>query len=281
MELYLTALVLVSAVLHAGWNALVKTGADRVLTMAVVIGTNSVLALAALPFVTPPAPESRIYLGLSALVHIGYFFFLIQAYRVGDLSHVYPVARGAAPLIIAGGAAIFAGEFLSPVELLGLLLVSAAIGSFAFERGLAGLKDPRPFLFGLATAAFVSSYTITDGLGVRASGSTFGFIAWLYVIDGLPLMLYALAARQGRIVPYLRAHGARDFLGGLMCATAYGIVIWALNFGAMAFVSALRETSVIFAVLIGSIMLGEPFGRRRLAAAALVAAGIAVMHLAG
>lgn len=281
MEPQIAALVLLSAMLHAGWNALLKTGKDRLLTMMMVIGTNAVVAVFALPFLPPPAPESWIYLLLSACIHIGYFFFLIEAYRVGDLSHVYPLARGAAPLMVAGGAAIFAGELLSPMELAGLLLVSAAIASFAFERGLASLRNPRPLLFGLGTAIFVSSYTITDGLGVRASGSPLGFIAWLFVVDGMPLLVYALVARRGRVLPYMRAYWKPGLTGGLMCTAAYALVIWALNFSDMAFVSALRETSVVFAVLLGSLLLKEPFGGRRLAASLLVVAGIAIMHLVG
>jgi len=281
LPLTVAALVLISAVLHAGWNALVKSGADRLLTMATVIGTNAAVALVLLPFVAAPAPASWPYLGLSAIIHIGYFVFLLQAYRVGDLSQVYPVARGAAPLMVAGGAALFAGEALSPLALGGLVLVSLAIGSFAFEGGRAGIKNSKPLLLAFATACFISGYTITDGLGVRASGSPLGFIAWLLLIDGLPLTVYALVVRRGRTVPYLRVHWKRDVAGGLMCALAYGLVIWALSLGAMAYVSALRETSVIFAVLIGWILLGEPFGRRRIAAAILVGFGIAIMHLAG
>ncbi|MEE8535715.1 MAG: EamA family transporter, partial [Kiloniellales bacterium] len=264
-----------------GWNALVKSGADRLLTMATVIGTNAAVALVLVPVVVAPAPASWPYLGLSAIIHIGYFVFLLQAYRFGDLSQVYPVARGAAPLMFAGGAALFVGEALSPLALGGLVLVSLAIGSFAFEGRRTGKRNSKPLLLAFATACFISGYTITDGLGVRASGSPLGFIAWLFLIDGLPLTVYALVVRRGRTVPYLRVHWKRDVAGGLMCALAYGLVIWALSLGAMAYVSALRETSVIFAVLIGWILLDEPFGRRRIATAILVGFGIAIMHLAG
>lgn len=116
---------------------------------------------------------------------------------------------------------------------------------------------------------------------MRVSRSPAGFIAWLFVIDGFLLLLYALIVRRGRIWPYLQDHWRPGVLGGAMCAAAYALVIWALAFSAMAFVSALRETSVVFAVLIGWLLLGEPFGGRRLAAAVLVALGIAVMNLAG
>ncbi|MDH3473133.1 MAG: EamA family transporter [Rhodospirillales bacterium] len=281
LSLPVALLVLLAALLHAGWNALVKAGEDRLLTMALVIGVGAAGAALALPFVAPPAPASWPFLLLSAAIHIGYFFFLLQAYRVGDLSHVYPVARGAAPLLVAAGAALFAGESLSLGQLAGLILASLAIASFAFEGGWSGLREPGPFAFALAVALFISAYTVSDGLGVRASGSPAGFIAWLFVIDGFPLLLYALVVRRGRVGPYLRGHWRNGVIGGVMCAAAYALVIWALASSAMAFVSALRETSVVFAVLIGWLLLGESFGARRLAAAALVAAGIVVMNLAG
>jgi drug/metabolite transporter (DMT)-like permease len=248
--------------------------------MAMVIGVGGVGAALVLPFLSPPAPESWIFLFLSVVVHAGYFFFLLQAYRVGDLSHVYPVARGAAPLLVAVGAIVFAGERLPPVALGGLLLASLAIASFAFDGGGPALRNPRPLLYGLATAIFISAYTVIDGLGVRASGSPLGYIAWLFVVDALPLLLYALATRRGDIAPYLRLHWRAGLIGGVLCAGAYGLVIWALGHGAMALVSALRETSVVFAVLIGTRLLGEPFGRRRLVAALVVTAAIAAMHLA-
>ena len=281
MEPHVTGLVLLAALLHAGWNALVKTAEDRALTMAMVIGFGSILALPVLPLVAAPAEPSWVFLLLSVLLHVGYFFFLLQAYKVGDLSHVYPVARGAAPLLVAGGGAVFAGEFLTPGQLAGLLLASLAIASFAFERGLSALRQPKPFLFGLVTAIFISSYTVTDALGVRASGSPLGFIAWLFLISGLPLLGYAFVARRGAFGPYVRANWKAGLIGGTFCALAYALVIWALSFGAMAFVSALRETSVVFAVLLGWVMLGEPFGGRRVVAAIVVVAGIAIMQLAG
>lgn len=281
LPLHVVLLVLCAALLHAGWNALIKAGEDRLMTMALVIGVGALAAAPTLPFVVPPAPESWVFLLLSATLHVGYFFFLLQAYRVGELSHVYPVSRGTAPLLVAVGAAFFAGETIGLVQLCGLVLASLAIASFAIEGGGDLSRDPRPFLFGLGVAAFISAYTVTDGLGVRASGSPAGFIAWLFVIDGLPLVLYACLARRGRVLAYLRAHWRPGVIGGLMCAAAYGLVIWALDDGAMAFVSALRETSVVFAVLLGWVLLGESLGIRRTMAALLVVAGIAIMNLGG
>lgn len=279
LPLHVALLVLLAAALHAGWNAVVKGSEDRVLTMATVIGVGAVLVVPLLPIVAPPAPQSWGFLLLSAALHVGYFFFLLQAYRVGDLSHVYPVARGTAPLLVAAGAALVASESLGAPALVGLCIASGAIASFALDGGRTKLRDPRPILYGLGTALFISAYTINDGLGVRLSGSPLGYIAWLFFIDGFPLVFYAVATRRDRILPYLRANWRFGLVGGTMCACAYGLVIWALGQGFMAGVSALRETGVVFAVLIGSRLLNEPFGRKRLVAAALVAFGLALLHL--
>jgi drug/metabolite transporter (DMT)-like permease len=282
LQSHVIVLVLAAAVMHAGWNALIKKGEDRLLTLAFVIGGGAAAAFLALPFVTPPAPESWVYLGLSMVTHVGYFFFLLQAYRVGDLSHVYPIARGAAPLMVAAGAAVFAGETLGPLAVVGLVLASAAIASLAFERGdVIADHDVRPVLYALATGGFIAAYTVIDGLGVRASGNAIGYILWLFFLDGMPMVGYALWVRRGAVLPYFRTYWRQGLGGSVLATLAYGVVIWALGEGAMAAVSALRETSVVFAAVIGSVMLGEPFGRPRVIAAALVAAGIATLHLAG
>jgi drug/metabolite transporter (DMT)-like permease len=279
VPVHVAALVLLAAVMHAGWNALVKTGRDRVLTMALITGMGAGPAALALVVLPPPARASWIFLALSGIIHVGYFFFLLQGYRVGDLGHVYPVARGAAPLLVAVAAALFAGEPIAPTELAALLVISAAIASFAFERPDVGPRDLRPFLFGLTTATIIGAYTVVDGLGVRRSGHALSYILWVLVLDAVPLALYAVATRRRELPGYLRAWWGRGLVGGVMCGGAYGLVIWALGQGAMAFVSALRETSVIFAAIIGATLLREPFGTRRVVAAGLVAGGIVAMHL--
>ena len=282
LESHLIVLVLVAAVLHAGWNALIKTGRDRLLGMAVMQGAGSVVVAPLVFVVAAPAVESWPYLGASVVLHLGYFFFLLQAYRVGDLSHVYPLARGSAPLMVAAGAAVFAGEGLNPLALGGLVLASAGITSLIFGGGGGDSpRDWRPFLFAMGTAFFIAVYTVVDGLGVRLSESPLGYIVWLMFLYSFGLVLYTLRRRPGEIGPYIKAHGKSCFAGGVMSVLAYGLVIWALNSGPMANVSALRETSVIFAALLGTRMLGESFGARRLIAAVVVVAGIVIMNLGG
>jgi drug/metabolite transporter (DMT)-like permease len=280
--------VLLAAVLHAGWNAVLKMGDDRLLTITVIIGVGGIIALPFLPFVAFPAAASWPFLLLSAGLHLGYFCFLVKAYRVGDLSHVYPVARGVAPLIVAVGAAGLAGETLAPLGIAGLLCASGGIASLAFlgGKGLGGdgsaaAAARKAFLFALGTGAFIAAYTLADGFGVRRAGSAAGYIAWLFLVSAIGLGALTALLRRGELPSYVARYWRPGLAGGVMCATAYGIVIWALGESPMAFVSALRETSVVIAALIGCLVLKESFGRGRLLAATSVAAGVALLYLAG
>jgi len=181
---------------------------------------------------------------------------------------------------VAVGAAVFAGEGLNPLALSGLVLASAAISGLAFASDGTG-RDWRPLLFALGTAGLIAVYTVVDGLGVRRSGSPLGYIAWLMFLDSFALVIYVLARRPGKLGPYVRAYWKPCGAGGIMCLLAYGLVIYALNFGGMAYISALRETSVIFAALIGTTLLGESFGIRRIIAAAIMAGGLVIMNISG
>jgi drug/metabolite transporter (DMT)-like permease len=282
MSLGFAALVLLAAILHAIWNAIVKTGEDRMLTLTLVIGAGSVMAAMVLPFIEPPAPESWPYLLLSTALHTAYYFLLIRAYHYGDLSLIYPVSRGGAPLLVALGAATFFSEVPTSMELGGLVLASLGIATFALERKKGEKWDYRPFLYGLAIAAFVSAYTLADGIGVRLSGNPLSFILWLFFVYALPLVFSSLIFKRREFIPYLRMHWWRTgVIGGGMCATAYALVVWALMYAPMAHVSAMRETSVVFAALIGIFGLGESFGPRRIIAASMVTAGLILMQLFG
>lgn len=272
------ALVLFAALLHAVWNALVKTGSDRLLTLGAVIAAGALIIVPFVPFAGVPDRASWIYIALSVVLHLGYFTFLLKAYEVGDLSHVYPLARGAAPLMILGASALLADEHLPLAANLGAVLACAGIMSFAFEKGLPWKHDHRPLTFALTTSAFIAAYTLAGGLGVRLSGNTFGFICWLFLLNGASFSVYVWFRRRGHIANFARTHWRSAVLGGAASSCAYGLVIYAMNTAAMGAISALRETSVIMAVVIGSRLLGEPFGRRRLAAATVVLAGVAMMH---
>ena len=281
MEPLVIVLVLCAAVMHAVWNTILKVNADRLMTMAVVIGVGGLLSPLLMLAGPPPLPESWFYLGLSALIHCVYFFFLIQAYAVGDLSHAYPLARGSAPLMVAAGGAWFAGELLSPLEILAVVLVSLGIVSLM----LTGKREPRrkdwrSLAYPLATGVMIAAYTVADALGVRLSGNPASYIGWLFLLSALPILALAIHRRRGAAVDFMRRHWKPSVGGGVLAFCAYSLAIWALSLGAMVHVSALRETSVVIAALIGTRLLGEPYGRRRVMAAATVAGGVILLHLA-
>ena len=277
MEPLAIALVLTAAVMHATWNAVVKVEGDRLITMAVVISTTGLLAPVLLLLGPPPAPASWPYIAMSAVLNNAYFLFLIEAYRSGDLSHVYPIARGSAPLLVAAGAAWVAGEHLSPLELAGVIIISIGIISLVWREGFGLGDEKRAVLFALLTGLMIAAYTVVDGIGVRLSGNPAAFIGWLFILSPMPIVAIALARRRGRFVSHLRENWRPAVLGGCLNLGSYGLSIWALSLGAMAHVSALRETSVIIAAVIGTRLLGEAFGPRRIIAAAMVAAGVVVI----
>ena len=229
MSIGFAVIVLLAAVLHAVWNAIVKTGEDRMLTLTLVIGAGSLMAAFVVPFIEPPAPESWPYLLLSMTLHSSYYFLLIRAYHYGDLSLVYPVSRGSAPLLVALGASVFLSEVPTLIELLGLIVASLGIAAFALERTKNQKWDYRPFLYGLAIAVFVSAYTLADGIGVRLSGNPNSFIVWLFLIYAIPLIFASLIFKRHEFIPYIRKHWWRTgVIGGGMCAIAYALVVWAL-----------------------------------------------------
>ncbi|UCE87544.1 MAG: EamA family transporter [Deltaproteobacteria bacterium] len=280
LESGVAALVLLSAVLHAGWNAVVKVTGDRLLALATVMTTGSALALCALPFVPIPAPASWPYLVLSMALHAAYQTALLLSYRVGDLSHVYPIARGVAPLPVAALAAGFAGEALSGLQIGALLLVSLGIASLALAHGWPTRETLKPVGFAVLTGLVIGSYSFVDGQGVRLAGSARSYIVWQFALAGLPIFTVAVLRRRRRVLDYLGESGRSGVLAGLFASVAYAIVMWALGQGGMANVVALRETSVIFGALFGARLLGEPFGGRRVTAAAVVATGVMLLNLA-
>lgn len=274
MEPIAVILILSAAVMHAVWNAFVKMDGDRLMTMAVVISTTGLLAPLLLLIGPPPALESWPYIVLSVLLNNAYFLFLIEAYRFGDLSQVYPIARGSAPLLVAVGAALFANEQLSVVELAGVFIISAGTISLIWRSGLRVDAEKRSIIFALLTGLMIASYTIIDGIGVRLSGNPAAYIGWLFILSPLPIASIAIIRRRGEAIVYIRNNWKLAVLAGGLNLGSYGLSIWALSLAAMAHVSAMRETSVIIAALIGTQLLGESFGKRRILAAMVVATGV-------
>ena len=277
------AAVLAAALMHAGWNAVVKVGLDRFSSVLLLSLVQSGLALALLPFFPLPAAPSWPWLAASALLHTGYKLFLIRAYEHGDLSQVYPLARGTAPLIVALVGATLLGE----APTLGKALAVASIGlgvvlMSAEGRNAGGTARPaasrKALAWALGTAAFTASYTLVDGVGARLSGTASGFTLWMFVGDGLGMLAFALKARGQHALPRLLPAWRSGLAAGAMSLGSYWIAIWAFTRAPIALVAALRETSVLFAMLIAVFLLGERAGPRRWCAAALVTAGVMLMR---
>ena len=280
MTAFLTALVLAAALMHACWNAIVKVVEDRLVSLALVNLTHSLLALCFLPFVGLPAPESWPFLIASFLIHQAYYTGLVMHYRFGDLGQVYPLARGASPLMVAVVAWVWAGERLAPWSLLAILLITGGIISLALS-GRGQLDNRKAVAWALFTALNIAGYSVADGLGGRVSGNALAYIAWLFLLDGLPLpLLLPLFRSRPQLTAAVRRHWRQGLTGGVLSSAAYGLVIWVMSQAPLAMVTALRETSVIAAALIGAILLGEPFGRRRILAAVVVALGVALLQFA-
>jgi drug/metabolite transporter (DMT)-like permease len=276
VELSLILAVLLAALLHALWNSFVKVGQDRLVSVAVICATGGVLSAPVALLMPLPGATAFGFALFSVTTHLAYYFCLVNAYRFGDLSRVYPLARGLAPPLVAVGAALVAGERLSAREVIGVALVSLGIASLV--AGARGGAERRGLWFAAATGAMIGIYTVVDGLGGRAAPRALSYIAWLNMLEGAILLAAARARRGPAVWPALRAVLPRGVVAGLMATVGYGIVIYAMSRGAMAHVSALRETSVVIAALIGTVVLGESGAITRVAAAAVVAVGVVILN---
>jgi drug/metabolite transporter (DMT)-like permease len=277
-QLTITLVVLGSAVLHATWNAIAKGIKDQ-LAAFTLIGLGSLPVALLVPSVPHPATASRPFIVVSALLHVGYGTTLMLSYKVGDLSHVYPLARGISPLLVAVVAAITVHERLDPLRLGGVLLVCVGLTSLVFVGGRPSLDQQPALLSAICTGLFIAAYTVVDGIGVRRSGTALGYSTWLFTLESPVIPLFAFARRGRALLAELHPVWPVGVLAGLLSLIAYALVIWAQTRGALAAIAALRETSVIVAALIGALFLHEPFGRRRVIAATLVACGIVLLNL--
>jgi drug/metabolite transporter (DMT)-like permease len=275
------AAVLLAAVTHACWNALAHRITDKLVGFTLIAGGGMVIGLAMVPFAAFPAAAAWPYLGASAVIHLAYYLLLMKSFRLGDFGQAYPIARGTAPLVVTVLAAVFAHEVPDGWAAAGIALSCAGLTGVA----LWGLRGNRPnwaaIGAALATGLSIAAYTVVDGLGVRASGSSLGYIAWLMVVEGWTIPAYALYVRRGELLPALRPFAAVGLLGAALSVTAYGLVLWAQTRAELAPIAALRESSIIVGAAIGAVFFKERFGAPRIAAAVLLVAGIGLMLRAG
>lgn len=279
MEVHVFIVVLLAALCHAIWNAFIKVDGDRLVFMAVLLAGSGMGALSATLFLPLPAPESWPYIALSILLHQGYTIFLILAYRYGDLSHVYPLARGSAPLIVAFLSVTLIGEQLTRHALLAVFIMGVGIMTLSLTRGAQNLRNPWAVFFALGTGLFIAGYTITDGVGARLAGSAHSYAAWMLGLEAIPIVTFVLWKRKMRALPQINRIWKPAMLMGLISLAAYWTVIWAMSVAPIALVAALRETSIIFAVLFGVLFLKERLSLARLASTFLTLAGVALLKV--
>lgn len=280
------AIVLCGALLHAGWNALVKKGRDPFLSSVLVASGAGLISLPLLPFLVQPATASWPYALASTVIHYAYYGLLAAAYRHGDMSHAYPLMRGSAPLLVAVSSVPLLGEHLSVAQYAAVACISGGIFGlwFATRSGAGVDADNRPrrraTAYALLNALVIAAYTLIDGLGARASAAPAAYVMWLHVLSAIGLLAWCLLRCPRELNDYAIQYWKVALLGGAGTLGAYGLALWAMTVAPLAAVAALRETSILFAALIARFFLSERIGGKRALAIAAIAAGAALMRLA-
>jgi len=275
------AAVLFAALLHATWNAMIKVSGDRLIIMGVTTAATSILALPILFYLPFPAPESWPYLILSACVHTFYMLVLVRAYGLGDFAQVYPLSRGSAPLLTAILGFLLLNESMELSEFSGMLIIVIGIFGLALETSAGVLQLSRPALFySLLTGLCITAYSLVDGVGVRLSGNSLSFILWMFFLDGFLVPLIAFTRRPRDVfIATIKTVWKTGLLVSLLSTTGYAIIVWAFTQERIAPVAVLRETSVLFAMLISVLFIREGFSPLRALIVSLILTGIILLGL--
>ena len=279
--------VLLGAALHAGWNALVKSSGDKPLDTALVHLMGALVAVPLLVIVGLPGPAGLPYIAASLVIHIGYYIALAGAYQHGDLGLTYPIMRGFAPLLVALGSGSLIGEVPSPAAWAGVIGITTGVALVGLARPGEALHHRKALMFAFANAGIIAVYTVVDGLGVRAEvatgGSALRYVMLLFVLDGIayPLLVWLRRGPEGRahILAYARQRWPLAAVGGSASIGSYAIALWAMTRAPVASVAALRETSVLFAAVLGTVLLKEKFGLQRAIGTAVIVAGVMALRL--
>ena len=277
MSLNIFLAVILAAFLHATWNAMVKNEENKYLAVtAIVLGhvPASVFIILLTPF---PSIESIPFIILSALMHNGYNWYLLSAYKFGDLTKVYPIARGTAPILVTIVSLIFLGVALSNFEVLGIFIISLGILSLSFHRAKS-LKNRSAAIYALVTGFFIMGYSITDGYGARVSNSFLSYMGWVFILNAFSFPLILKINDKSEVITKIFKEGKKIFfIGGTLSYIVYGIVIWGFTQAPIALITALRETSIIFALLIGTFFLKEKFTLLKVIATFIIFFGVALL----
>jgi drug/metabolite transporter (DMT)-like permease len=271
--------VLLAAAMHAGWNAIVKSGRDKFFEITLVTTGAAIFGAAFIPFLPLPATSSWMFLAASVAIHCVYFSLVAAAYHSGDLSFAYPIMRGTAPLITAVLSIAVFNEPLSPAGWIAIALLSAGVLALTHDARSNGPHQGRSLLFGLGNAAVIVAYTLVDGVGVRLSGNAWSYSAWLFFLNAIPLLVILRMSRGPVFVRSGQRSWRLGLMGGGLTFAAYSLALWAMTVAPVALVAALRETAVVFGVIAASALLKEKFGASRWTASLLVATGAVVLKL--
>jgi phosphonate utilization associated putative membrane protein len=275
--------VLCGAMLHASWNAMIKSGGDKGTDTALITIVGAVLAL---PFLLwtglPDVAKVWPFLLASLTIHVGYYIALVGAYRHGELGLTYPIMRGFAPLLVALASGVFIGEVPSIAAWLGIVGIALGVGLVGLAHPGEALHHRKALMFAFANAGLIASYTLVDGVGVRTNGDAMRYVLLLFVLDGFayPLLVWLRRTPQARadLVTYARKRGAAAVLGGAASIGSYAIALWAMTHAPVASIAALRETSVLFAAVLGTVLLKERFGLQRAAGTLVIVGGVMALR---
>ena len=279
MDTHVFVLVLFAAACHAGWNAFLKIKLEPFSAMALIAIVSALVVLPAIPFLGVPPAAAWPWVIASVIFHLGYFIGLTEAYRTGDMGQVYPIARGSAPLMTAIAGTFIVGEAIGLRGWLGILVLVRGVFLLSLRGGRNLHFDKRAVAFALFTAVTICGYSIVDGLGARASGNAHVYTAWLFLLDGLMMLVFVLLRRGVPVLRVFTGFWKEGLMGGALSLASYWIAIWAMTVAPIALVAALRETSVLFAMLIASVVLKEAPGPWRWAAGLAIGAGVVMMRL--
>ena len=275
--------VLCGAMLHAAWNALVKSSNDKAVDNALVTVLASVMALPVLLVVGLPERAAWPYVAGSLAIHVAYNIALTGAYKHGELGLTYPIMRGFAPLLVALASGSLIGESPSPAEWIGIVGITAGVALVGLAHPGEALHHGKALAFAFANAIVIAAYTLVDGLGVRTSGDALRYAMLLFVLDGIayPLLVWRQRSVDGRreVMRYVRGRWPLAALGGGASIASYSIALWAMGRAPVASVAALRETSVLFAALLGTWLLKERFGWQRAFGTVVIVAGVVALRL--
>lgn len=282
MSGFVVLIVLFGALLHASWNVIVKSGTDKYLNAVLVCGAAGLVALVLIPFLPLPLAPSWPYMIISTIFQVCYLFMVAAAYSNGDMSLAYPLMRGTPPLLVAMAAGPLIGEVLGAGQWLAIGFISCGVLTMALgsrQKVAAGQNTSRTVIIALVNALFIAGYTLVDGIGVRVSGNAISYTLWAFLFNAIPVVSWGIWKYRGQLVGHIRQRGHLAMIGGAGTLGSYGLALWAMTMAPVAMVAALRETSILFGMILSLFLLREHISMKRLAGALLIVCGTVLMRL--